>query len=211
MATTSASGTTAGGSAPAAKSDSAAGAVSPSAPTDAAAAKLASTSLPVPKLSSPSQTSRTVGAIASNVVDGGGLNYWIELYRSGKSYRCNNKTKFQSGDSIRFHVIPQAAGYGYVLMKESSTGKKSVLFPTKQTGSDNFLAQGKDYVLPNKTWLEFDNHPGIERLTLVFSKTKIADPTKAEGTLTAYVSPTESGSKDLVPTRCNFPGTIQLR
>lgn len=86
-------------------------------------------------------------------------------------------------------------------MKESSTGKKSVLFPTKQTGSDNFLAQGKDYVLPSKTWLEFDNHPGIERLTLVFSKTKIADPTKTERTLTAYVSPTESGSKDLVPTR----------
>lgn len=152
------------------------------------------------RLTKPLQTSRTVGTVASTG-DSDGLNYWIELFRAGKSYRCNNKTQFQSGDSIRFHVIPQNDGYGYVLMKESSTGKSSVLFPTKQTGTNNYLTHGKDYVLPSKTWLEFDNHPGVERLTLVFSHSKLDDPTRTQRYLTAYVSPSEAGSKDLVPTR----------
>ena len=54
------------------------------------------------KSTSPPQTSRTVGAIAGSVVDGGGLNYWIELYRSGKSYRCNNKRSFNRAIPFAF-------------------------------------------------------------------------------------------------------------
>jgi hypothetical protein len=140
-------------------------------------------------------------AVASNSPQS--VRYWIELFRNGKTYRCNNKTSFKSGDAIRFHITPESSGYAYVVMKESSSGKSSVLFPTAQTGTDNFLQAEGDYPLPNKTWLKFDEHPGIERLSLVFSKEKLKEaPVKLpERYLTAYVSEDATGSKDLVPTR----------
>ena len=128
--------------------------------------------------------------------------YWIELLRDGKMYRSNNKSVFRSGDSIRFHMQPAADGYAYILMKQSSTGKQAVLFPEARTGLVNSVSAGKDYALPTKTWLKFDDHPGVEKVTLLFSRTAM-DMSKISGaTLTsAYVSPDRSGSKDLVPTR----------
>ncbi|MGH9548938.1 MAG: alpha/beta fold hydrolase [Terriglobales bacterium] len=132
-----------------------------------------------------------------------GISYWIELYRNGKLYRCNNKTHFQSGDAIRFHVTPHSDGYAYVVMKEGSSGKSSILFPTPQTGSNNFLRLGQDYPLPYQTWLQFDKNPGIEKVSLVFSRARInpESPMNNNRILTAYVSPERTGSKDLVPTR----------
>lgn len=131
------------------------------------------------------------------------ISYWIELLRQGKVYRCNNKTEFKTGDAIRFHVIPATDGYAYIMMTASSRGNKSMLFPDKTTGTSNYLYKGNDYPLPYKGWLQFDNNPGVEKLSLIFSKTKL-DPTEAakpERYETAYVSSDRSGAKDLVPTR----------
>lgn len=131
------------------------------------------------------------------------ISYWIELLRAGKVYRCNNKTEFKSGDAIRFHVIPATDGYAYIMMTASSRGNKSMLFPNKTTGTSNYLYKGNDYPLPYKGWLQFDNNPGTEKLSLIFSKTKL-DPdevTKPDRYETAYVSSDRSGAKDLVPTR----------
>ncbi|CAN5248475.1 hypothetical protein BH11CYA1_BH11CYA1_35100 [soil metagenome] len=131
-----------------------------------------------------------------------GMSYWIELNRGGKIYRCNNKMAFKSGDSIRFHIIPDSAGYAYIVMKEGSSGKKTILFPSKDTGTKNYLAAKTDYPLP-KDWLTFDNNPGIEKMSLLFSTTKIASEKALNPPeyLTAYVSNDASGAKDLVPTR----------
>lgn len=131
------------------------------------------------------------------------ISYWIELYRDGNIYRCNNKMQFKSGDAIRFHILPHQNGYAYIVMKEGSTGKTSTLFPSKQTGTNNFLNAEQDYPLPYQTWLQFDKNPGIERVELMFSRDNIKPEETVAHTpiLTAYVSPEASGSKDLVPTR----------
>ncbi len=132
-----------------------------------------------------------------------GLNYWIEMNRGGKIFRCNNKTEFRSGDQIRFHVIPQSDGYAYLLMVAGTTGKSMLLFPTEKTGSSNFLKKGKDYAIPGPIWLQFDNTPGIEKLSLVFSKEPmdIKPEMFSNSILTCYVSPGADGAKDIVPTR----------
>lgn len=131
------------------------------------------------------------------------ISYWIELARDGKVYRCNNKTSFKSGDAIKFHIIPQTDGYAYVVMNKSSRGKSATLFPSAETGTNNFLTKGQDYPLPSKTWLKFDNNPGTEEVSLVFSQKKISPQKELQEQhyLTAYVSPSETGKKDLVPTR----------
>ena len=164
--------------------------------------------LAAPVLVKPATNSNT-NKIATQPADSGikvssasGMSYWIELNRGGKIYRCNNKMAFKSGDSIRFHIIPDSAGYAYIVMKEGSSGKKTILFPSKDTGTKNYLAAKTDYPLP-KDWLTFDNTPGIEKMSLLFSTTKIASEQALNPPvyLTAYVSDDMSGSKDLVPTR----------
>jgi hypothetical protein len=129
------------------------------------------------------------------------ISYWIELYRDGKVFRCNNKSSFKSGDAIRFHIIPKHNGYAYLMMKHGTSGRSATLFPTAATGTNNFLTAGKDYAVPTKTWLKFDGNPGTETLTLFFSKTEIANYEMVNRQLVAYISPERTGSKDLVPTR----------
>ena len=160
--------------------------------------------LAAPILVKPTNTNKVAAATNHDmkVSSSSGMSYWIELNRGGKIYRCNNKMAFKSGDSIRFHIIPDTAGYAYIVMKEGSSGKKTILFPSKDTGTKNYLAAKTDYPLP-KDWLTFDNTPGIEKMSLLFSSTKIASEQALNPPvyLTAYVSDDMSGSKDLVPTR----------
>ncbi len=131
------------------------------------------------------------------------ISYWIELFRGGKVFRCNNKMEFKTGDAIRFHLIPESDGYAYLVMKTSTTGKSDVLFPNKTYGLNNFLRKGQDHPIPSQGWMAFDGNAGTEQLGLVFGQEKIAVTPEMlkNGTLTAFVSPSQSGSKDLCPTR----------
>jgi|AGTN01.1.fsa_nt_gi Lysophospholipase len=131
------------------------------------------------------------------------INYWIELNRGGKTYRCNNKMEFKSGDSIRFHLIPESDGFAYLVMKAGTTGKSDVLFPNKAYGTNNYLRRGQDYPIPAEGWMQFDNHPGTEQLGLMFAHNKVdINPNSLQNrTMTAFVSPHMDGAKDLCPTR----------
>ena len=134
--------------------------------------------------------------------DSQAVSYWIELLRDGKIYRCNNKIAFKSGDAIRFHVIPQVDGYGYIMLKQGSSGKKAILFPPPNSKINNFLNANNDYPLPYDNWLSFDATPGVEKVSLVFSRVKLAaSQLTPPESMTAYVSNDRSGAKDLVPTR----------
>lgn len=132
------------------------------------------------------------------------ISYWIELKRNGKVFRCNNKTSFKSGDAIRFHVMSESDGFAYVVLQQGSTGNSAVLFPTEDTGKNNFIRKNQDYPLPYQDWLAFDANPGLEKVRILFSqsplkldKMKQAPPK----TMVAYVSPDMTGAKDLVGTR----------
>lgn len=146
-------------------------------------------------------------AAPSKVVEtsSSGIKYWIELLRDGKIYRCNNKSSFKSGDSIRFHIIPESDGYVYVVMKAGSTGKSAVLFPSAKTGINNHLSAGQDCPVPSANWLKFDVNPGVEKVRLLYSEAVIDPSVEKDGRgqsyVTAYVAPGTSGAKDLVPTR----------
>lgn len=131
------------------------------------------------------------------------INFWIELDRNGKVFRCNNKMQFKTGDKIRFHLIPQSDGYAYLVMKAGTTGKSDVLFPNRQYGTQNYLSRGQDYPIPATGWMEFDQNPGTEQLGLVFASNRVdVTPESLKNrTMTAFVSADDTGSKDLCPTR----------
>jgi hypothetical protein len=98
-----------------------------------------------------------------------GLRYWIELVRGGHASKVDSQYSFQTGDRIRFHVSPNIDGFMYIFMTAGSSGNQAVLFPVAGTGDNNKVVAGKEYVIPEVTMLQFDEHPGVETLQLVLS------------------------------------------
>lgn len=131
-----------------------------------------------------------------------GIQYWIELKREGQFLKVNNKYPFRSGDRIRFHVKANIDGYAYVLLTSGSRGEQSVLFP--EPHEDNKIVRGKDYALPSDGFLIFDEHPGVEKVSLVVSRLPmdatayLRERNEQERTLVASAAP---GSKDLIPSK----------
>jgi acylglycerol lipase len=135
------------------------------------------------------------------------ISYWIELNRDGKIFRCNNQMEFKSGDAIRFHLIPESAGYAYLVMKASTTGKSDLLFPNQIYGTENYLKPGKDYSIPAEGWMQFDGNPGTESLGLMFGQEKfsITPEMIRSGNLSCFKAiskgPKEDGKKEVCSTR----------
>lgn len=135
------------------------------------------------------------------------ISYWIELNRQGKIFRCNNQMEFKSGDAIRFHLIPESAGYAYLVMKASTTGKSDLLFPNQIYGTENYLKPGKDYSIPAEGWMQFDGNPGTESLGLMFGQEKfsITPEMIRSGNLSCFNAvskgPKEEGKKEICSTR----------
>ena len=102
-----------------------------------------------------------------------GLAYWIELNRHGHVYRTSDRARFQSGDQIRFHLLPSVDAYTYTVMHQGSSGSKSVLFPPSADNHDNFVKGGAECVVPASGSLEFDQTPGVEQVGLIVSRNQI--------------------------------------
>lgn len=131
------------------------------------------------------------------------ISYWIELNREGKVFRCNNQMEFKSGDSIRFHLIPETEGYAYLVMKAGTTGKSDLLFPNSTYGTENHLKPGKDYAIPAEGWMQFDGNPGTEKLGLVFGQDQFAVTPEMirSGNLSCFATPSREGAKEICSTR----------
>jgi hypothetical protein len=134
-----------------------------------------------------------------------GVQYWIELHRNNSVTKVNNKTVFHTGDKIRFHIKPNIDGYAYILLRSGSRGEQAVLFPDPERKEENRLERGKDYVLPGDGELKFDQNPGIEKLSLLLSRTPIETKTylspQTDASSPPLVATIASGSKDLIPSQ----------
>jgi hypothetical protein len=76
---------------------------------------------------------------------------------------------FDSGDTVRFRLRPSVDGYLYVLDLNTS-GKYDILFPREQTGTDNGIQHGRDYLIPaTQGWFQIAGPPGHEKLYFVLS------------------------------------------
>lgn len=132
-----------------------------------------------------------------------GLQYWIELHRKGQKLKVTNKTKFYSGDKIRFHIRPNIDGYAYVFLKLGSKGNREVLFPLERFHDDNRISRGRVIAIPTQEcdMLEFDNDKGKELVGIVLSRKPINAQQYLNGSQTVIIASGIEGSKDLVPSR----------
>jgi Domain of unknown function (DUF4384) len=133
-----------------------------------------------------------------------GVQFWIELDRNGQTSRADNRAAFKSGDKIRFHVKPNIDGYAYILLRSGSRGEQAQLFPDVSKQESNRISRGKEMVLPPDGTLDFDANPGIEKMTILISRSPIETKSylgsAADGSAPRVVM-LASGSKDLIPTQ----------
>jgi hypothetical protein len=114
--------------------------------------------------------------------------YRLELTRGeDPPVMVNNGFTFKTGDKVRIYIKVSSPVYAYV-MATGSSGKKSLLYPPPGSSEDNHLEAGKEYPVPSKGVLEFDNNPGTEHLLVALSKEPL-DESKALELNGAALSP----------------------
>lgn len=109
--------------------------------------------------------------IGSQAVQALGLRYSILKYgSSGAAEEADVDTVFRTGDRIRLRVSVNEPGYLYVAHKGSS-GAWRMLFPSEELdGGSNAVVPGREYDLPGRTRLVFDETPGEEKIFVVVSR-----------------------------------------
>lgn len=95
--------------------------------------------------------------------------YCLELHRPGTPIvLCNNRFPFQSGDGIRLHLRCSRSVLAYIVLVGSS-GRKAILYPPPESAEDNRLEAGKEYIVPPRGLIRFDDTTGTERLFVLLA------------------------------------------
>lgn len=113
----------------------------------------------------------------------------LDLTRDGQTTSVLPTHQFKSGDKVVLRYTTNTDGYVYWLAKMSS-GQYSLLFPTPQTGSDNFIKRNNENVIPTKGAFRFDATVGKEELLMVFAPERIPELEK----VVAEVAANKSGN-----------------
>jgi hypothetical protein len=94
---------------------------------------------------------------------------------SGKFIEVVPSTVFHSGDHVKISIMPNHAGYLYII-QQGSSGSWSPIFPSQDAPrGTNYVESGKDYEVPNDGAFELNQQPGKERLFILLSLNPIGD------------------------------------
>ena len=132
-----------------------------------------------------------------------GFSYWIEQEGKSSNRRVTSSTLFSSGDRIRFHVRSNMSGYLYVVAQGTS-GINKIIYPVGD-GQTARMEANKEYALPSKGAVVFDENAGDEVLWFFISQNPLpGSPDRRDGigqgqtVASADVDATGCGSKDLL-------------
>ncbi len=100
-----------------------------------------------------------------------GLRYSILKYTGDDDYvEVDPEYTFHSGDKIRLRVQVNDAGYLYVVMQGTS-GAWRVMFPAPEIDAgSNRVVPNREYDVPGRTRVFFDEQAGTEKLFVVLSR-----------------------------------------
>ncbi|HEX8098356.1 MAG TPA: serine/threonine-protein kinase [Pyrinomonadaceae bacterium] len=143
--------------------------------------------------------SGTGGAAAETEV----LRYWLDVAPAGKGdkgVRAAGDAPLASGRSFKFHLVPNADGYFYIVGPGEKNAPTSFLTakPVKESGLETNQAKGgADFYFPDgeKNWLGLDKTPGTDVFTVIFSQTPLSSP--AFLSAPAYRPLTDAEQKEL--------------
>jgi hypothetical protein len=95
----------------------------------------------------------------------------------------------EHSDRVRFRFRTNFDGYLYVL-NQSSSGKYERLFPREETGQDNQIRSGHEYLVPaTNTLFRIDGPAGYETVYWLVSPVRLADGSTESAAPPALVPP----------------------
>lgn len=129
------------------------------------------------------------------------LDIVLEKKTSTGTEQMRQEHVFDPGDIIRFRLASRYNGYMYV-MDQGTSGKFSTVFPSVETGSDNRLTAGSDYLVPTSSdgWFKIEGPAGFDVLYFLLSPVAIAPPSSATGRNQSSTAP---GPLSSLKPRCN--------
>jgi hypothetical protein len=87
-------------------------------------------------------------------------------------------TVFKNGDKIRFRMSANFPGYLYV-MNHGTSGTYELLFPRADTGSDNRVEAGKEYIVPAvQGWFRMAGPAGYDTVYMLVSPVEMASESR---------------------------------
>ena len=108
------------------------------------------------------------------------LDITLERRRNGKVEPMSSGHVFEAGDEVRLRLKSHYNGFLYV-MDQGTSGRFATVFPANDTGNDNRITEGNQYVVPavNDGWFEVSGPAGFDTLYFLLSPTVLATPTAA--------------------------------
>jgi hypothetical protein len=86
---------------------------------------------------------------------------------------------FAAGDKLRFRVSSTFAGFLYV-MNHGTSGAYELLFPRSDTGADNSIEAGKEYIVPAaQGWFKVTGPAGHDIVYWVISPVKLGNEVRS--------------------------------
>ncbi len=100
----------------------------------------------------------------------------LERFAQGRWNQIEPGLVLARGDRVRFRFLANFDGYLYVTASMTS-GTSSLLFPSSDTGSDNRIEAGKDYLVPaTQAWFRIDGPPGHDVTYWIVSPVPLGQP-----------------------------------
>lgn len=108
-----------------------------------------------------------------------GAKIRIELLREGRRQFVPMDTVFRSGDKVKLHFEVNFPAY-VEIYNHGSSGAMQRLFP--HPSSTARVKVTSAYVVPSRAteWFEFDNTPGAEKLSFIFSQAEFRPAVKTQ-------------------------------
>lgn len=108
-----------------------------------------------------------------------GVKVTIELKRDGVRRKVPLNYLFRVGDKVKFHFETNFNAYVKVI-NIGSTGTPQLLYPYR--GAAEFVTRARDYAIPQgDLWFKFDQNPGAEQLTFIFSSRPLLVEAQSQG------------------------------
>lgn len=131
-----------------------------------------------------------------------GAKVTVELKRNGRTSYVSPDYAFQSGDRIRLIFDLNFQGY-VTILNVGSSGRTQLLYPYQ--GVSNRVSPNAATKIPQNDWIRFDNQPGTEQLTVIFSSAAIPEVQQYESLVAQEPTTSRPPSNGPVVTQPSAP------
>jgi len=127
----------------------------------------------------------------------------VERQKDGRTERMDPSHVFDPGELVRFRFRASFNGFLYV-MNHSTSGKYMLLFPKEETGTQNRIEGGREYLVPmtDSGWFRLEGPAGHEVIYWLVSPVRLDDSGSGAAVMPKLPAPAKALNPSITP-RCD--------